>query len=435
MNSAIVWPHSAAGILIVVLQGKLSVFVITLLVVGAASATVVAAAFCPNMACMSVTLGGIYGVAFGASLTSFAIYTLLYFDKYTATSTAMKYSAWSASGLAGPLIMSFFANLYGLHGALLLTSGLAMNALPLVMLLKDPRPFKVCTKNNILAEKRDSSVGRNGPAIIGKEQDDLRPTKPVSETVIVPPSASIDKLGLTLKGVAALFRIPDFYVLLVVYAVFDWTALLHSTTAVDYGRDKGVSLESAKYVLTCHAFGHLVGRSVVPFASDRIPFSHCPIAVASLFASFLSFIGASLVRSFTSFMALNVVLGVGQGFVTCIRSVLITNYLGVQRLPAFFGFLGLLLIPLASASATILAATMQLNLAYLPASALKRNAASGLTGVLPTLYPAVALRLPTAERGPTALKRQRKRPCKSSDTYRDCDRTVCPTLDYLFSSA
>ncbi|KAL3213086.1 hypothetical protein MRX96_035660 [Rhipicephalus microplus] len=180
------------------------------------------------------------------------------------------------------------------------------------------------------------------------------PRPPSSTAALSPLPKSIDRLGLTAKGVAALFRKPEFFVLLFVYALYDWTGTLHSTTCVDYGRDKGTSLETAKYVLTCNAFGHIVGRVGLSFASDKIPFSHCPTAAACLVASCLSFVGCSLVSSFTSFMVLNSLLGVSQGYVTCIRSVLISQYLSVQRLPAFFAFLGVLLIPIALCGPSIL---------------------------------------------------------------------------------
>ncbi|KAH7968246.1 hypothetical protein HPB52_007177 [Rhipicephalus sanguineus] len=179
-------------------------------------------------------------------------------------------------------------------------------------------------------------------------------SSPSSTAALSPLPKNINRLGLTAKGVATLFRTSEFFVLLFVYAVYDWTGTLHSTTCVDYGRDKGTSLETAKYVLTCNAFGHIVGRVGLSFASDKIPFSHCPLAAACLVASCLSFVSSSLVSSFTSFMVLNGLLGVSQGYVTCIRSVLISQYLGVQRLPAFFAFLGVFLIPMALTGPSIL---------------------------------------------------------------------------------
>nr|XP_037276663.1 monocarboxylate transporter 9-like [Rhipicephalus microplus] len=342
-----------SGFVIVLLQSKLSVFVIGLLVVALSAIAVTGGAFCPDMACMSVTVGGLYGLGYGASLTSFAIYTMMYFERYMATATALKYAAWSASGLVGPSIVSLLVNYYGLPGTLLLIGAIMLNGLPLIMLIKHPRPLKLwCSPS--LYKPKPSLSSPSGEHHDKTDHCAKQPSSPSSTAALSPLPKSINRLGLTAKGVAALFRKPEFFVLLFVYALYDWTGTLHSTTCVDYGRDKGTSLETAKYVLTCNAFGHIVGRVGLSFASDKIPFSHSPMAAACLVASCLSFVGCSLVSSFTSFMVLNSLLGVSQGYVTCIRSVLISQYLSVQRLPAFFAFLGVLLIPIALSGPSIL---------------------------------------------------------------------------------
>ncbi|XP_070392806.1 monocarboxylate transporter 9-like isoform X1 [Dermacentor albipictus] len=343
-----------SGFVIVFLQSKLSVFSITLLVVAGSAVAIAASAFCPNMVCMAVTLGGVYGLGFGASLTCFAIYTMIYFEEYMATATALKYAAWSVSGLVGPSIVSLLANYYGLRGTLLIVGAIMLNGLPLIILLKQPRPLKLCCLPSNSKPKPSLSLASKEHVSTVEGQNSEQLSSPIPKAAVAALPQGIERLGLTAKGVAALFHTPEFFVFLAVYAVFDWTGSLHATTSVDYGRDKGASLETAKYVLTCNAFGQIVGRIVLSFTSDRIPFSHCPLAAACLLASCLSFVACSLVSSFTSFMALNGLLGVSQGYVTCIRSVLISQYLGIQRLPAFFGFLGISLIPIALAGATIL---------------------------------------------------------------------------------
>ncbi|KAH6935454.1 hypothetical protein HPB50_006018 [Hyalomma asiaticum] len=350
--------RGAAGFVIVFLQSKLSVFVIGLLVVALSAVAVAGGAFCPDMTCMAVTVGGLYGLGFGASLTSFAIYTMIYFEKYMATATSLKYAAWSASGLVGPSIVSLLANYYGLRGTLLLIGAIMLNGLPLIMLIKRPRPMKLWCSSSHSKPRQSSSSPSSEQHTMKEDQSAVEHPSPHSTVAsAVAPSSlpkGIDRLGLTARGVAELFRTSEFFALLFVYAVFDWTGTLHSTTSVDYGRDKGASLETAKYVLTCNAFGQIVGRLALSFASDKIPHSHCPLAAACLVASCLSFVGCSLVSSFTSFMALNGLLGVSQGYVTSIRSVVITQYLSVQRLPAFFAFLGVFLIPIALTGPSIL---------------------------------------------------------------------------------
>ncbi|KAH7959734.1 hypothetical protein HPB49_013344 [Dermacentor silvarum] len=129
---------------------------------------------------------------------------------------------------------------------------------------------------------------------------------------------------------------------------------MYATTIVDYGRDKGSPLEKAKLALSYNAAGQFAGRTLLPFASDNVAHSRCPLTV-------LCFVGAGtwlvlmpVVHSLPAFVTLNVVLGVCQGFVTCIRSVLVNDYCGVERLPTFFGILGLVLVPLSFSGPTII---------------------------------------------------------------------------------
>nr|XP_054923447.1 uncharacterized protein LOC129383169 [Dermacentor andersoni] len=152
----------------------------------------------------------------------------------------------------------------------------------------------------------------------------------------------------------ALFRRLAFYVLLVVYVLCDWTISLHTTTIVDYGRDKGSPLEKAKLVLTYNAAGQFAGRTLLPFASDNVAHSRCPLAVACFIGSGACLAFMPSVQTLSAFVGLNLVLGMCQGFATCIQSVLVNQYCGVERLPTFFGILGLTLVPLSFSGPTII---------------------------------------------------------------------------------
>lgn len=151
-----------------------------------------------------------------------------------------------------------------------------------------------------------------------------------------------------------LFRDPAFYLLLLGYTLCDWSVSMHTTTTVDYGRDKGATLEDATLAITYNAIGQFLGRTVLPFASDSVDNGRCKFAVACFACAALWYGALSVVKYFTAFVAINVALGLSEGFVTCIRSVLVNDYLGVERLPAFFGILGVALLPLSFSGPTII---------------------------------------------------------------------------------
>ncbi|KAH7933389.1 hypothetical protein HPB49_012121 [Dermacentor silvarum] len=341
------------GFVITLLQNKLSVFYITILSIAACGGGVIAGAFCPNIIWMTVAVGGLYGMGFGATITCFSMYTLAYFDKYRATATAVKYAAWSAAGLTGPSIMSFLAGYYGLNGALLLSGAFIIQGAPLVLLLRRPRPFIIWRNLRSAASNDDSSANMTKP----HQTSECSSPIPSSQSFTEAPTTQLQDTGLCValskKNVSALFHTLDFYILVAFLVLFDWSTSVHSTTAVDYGQTTGAPLEKAKFVLTTTAFGYLVGRTVVPFAADRIPFSRAPFAVAALATSFLTFLVPSMIESFDWFVALNMILGICQGYVSCIRGVLISEYLGIHRLPVMAGFTGLFLVPLSTSGPTI----------------------------------------------------------------------------------
>ncbi|XP_049519138.1 monocarboxylate transporter 13-like [Dermacentor silvarum] len=356
------WPDSIlavtrnlSGFAVTLLQSRLSVFSMTLLSVAVCSGGMIAGAFAPNIVWTAVAVGGFYGFGFGASLACFSVYALLYFTKYRATASSTKFAAWSISGLVCPSFISFLANNYGLHGALLLSGACILQAAPLIMLLKRPRPLKCCYKAP--NDETEPTGTPNTKILLNKIGTHAPP-----RSSPCPPEAPVNRLsdvacmGMTFKSAARLFRTANFYVLTAMYVMFDWSDSVLITTAADYGKDKGATLEKAKFVLTAIAIGNLVGRTVVPCAADRISFSHAPFGVAALAASFLFFLVTSMVKSFEYFAVFSAVLGVFHGYVSCIKPVLFAEYLGVQYVPIMFGITGLFLVPVSLSGPTILGA-------------------------------------------------------------------------------
>ncbi|KAH7957057.1 hypothetical protein HPB52_014771 [Rhipicephalus sanguineus] len=364
---------------------------------------------------------------------------MLYFDKYKATAASCKFIGVTASSLAGPLVFSAAVANCGLGGSLLISAAIGLNALPLDMFLRRPRPlvfrFPCCRSQNLSAEvnktanitakisdargrreylnntgtadcvpKRKSrpgahteNIGVTETSCENKTSSDVKRERETSQTPpqLTPttslrstsasnnesritngdcgsncrrnstpvscgkrasteqqPSAS--KSSNSILEQLTIFRKLAFYVLLVVYALCDYAISMHTTNILDYGRDKGFALEKAKLVLTYNAAGQFVGRTLLPFASDNVANSRCPFAVACFIGAGAWLALIPVVQSLTAFVALNLVLGVCQGYVTCIRSVLVNDYCGVERLPTFFGILGLALVPLSSSGPTII---------------------------------------------------------------------------------
>ncbi|KAH9377878.1 hypothetical protein HPB48_004185 [Haemaphysalis longicornis] len=230
-----------------------------------------------------------------------------------------------------------------------------MQAAPLLMLIRQPRPLRFCSVH-IAKKPRASGSGeekeRQTISTITKPQSEQsQPPIPASSACQFKPAAHV--IALSWTSVAKMLTIPEFYALVIVYLTVDWTVMIQATTVVDYGRDKGTPLESAKYLQTYCAVGELFGRLVIPFFSDKVPFGHCLFAAAGLVGASLSLFAMTFTTSFACFATLNALFGACQGYVFCMRTVLIMDYLGLERLPLFFGFVGLALIPVSLGNPTI----------------------------------------------------------------------------------
>ncbi|KAL1421842.1 hypothetical protein MTO96_022760 [Rhipicephalus appendiculatus] len=144
----------------------------------------------------------------------------------------------------------------------------------------------------------------------------------------------------------ALLRNPLFYVLLIAFMTIDYMMTMVDTTIVEYGIDKGVAtLKDAKQLQTFTATGQLIGRIVVPFISDKIANSRCPFTAASLAVAAACLLLISRVNHFGTLSFLTALVGVCEGYLLCIKGVLIGDYLGVETLAAVCGLLGVASVP------------------------------------------------------------------------------------------
>ncbi|KAK8785594.1 hypothetical protein V5799_008044 [Amblyomma americanum] len=418
------WPQStyvvvsySIGLVQSVLQQRVPLYHITLFGVALTCAGLVACAFAPDIVWMAVLYGGVYGAGGGISMISLSLYILLYFDKYRGTGTAFKYIGWAASGVVGPTLLAFMAESYDSQGCLLLVGAAVMHAIPLAMLLGDPRPVSVpacCLKvssnddaqqqspngphlqtngellppkpllmsgptNQYYSTKDDSKKGTSAKdvatarwntkehEVIGgvteraaikqcepNHCDSTAATKPRDAWHRHAKMTMVDAPSL-LSHYAALFRSPLFYMFLLPFITTDLTTSMLDTTIVEYGIDKGAAtLEGSKQLQTFTALGQLVGRIVVPFVSDKVEHSRCPLTAASFAVASACLFLISRFKDYASVAVLMAAVGVCEGYLMCIKGVLIGDYLGPEALAAVSGLMGVAMAPILLSSPAVI---------------------------------------------------------------------------------
>lgn len=344
------WPQTAltisggcAGLLVSVVQKKFSIYHITLVGGFITSAGVLASSFAPDIAWLSVTYGVIQGTGVGTTLLGVAMYLLLCFDKFKATATAIKDIGTVAAGVAGVPWISLCVKKYGLRGSLLLSAGLIMHILPLVMLIKTPRPFP--TRQSDEKTAKATHPGQPDPCSEQCAMKTAMNTLKQEVQLVSPsygkrPSSSNCHLWMFCG-----FTLFPFIVVVLLQVVSDYTNGLFMTTIVDYSADKGVEVERAKSTLMFTFLGQAVGRIVMPLATDKISFSRSPIAVACLLATTVSYAIITRVSAFEEIVALSCLAGVAQGYIHCIRPVLVADHVGLGQFSLCCGVGGLVGVP------------------------------------------------------------------------------------------
>nr|XP_037268616.1 monocarboxylate transporter 3-like [Rhipicephalus microplus] len=315
------------------------------------SVALIAAAFSPNITCMSIIFGAIHGFGMGLFTTSAGIYILLYFYKYRATALSIFYGVgWAVAGIVGQLILSALVNTYGFQGGLFLLGGIMMHSIPIVMLAGNPSPMSIACK---WRETDPAEIRKSGPDDLwsanvineGKAEgpQELRPIcKPA-----LPESCSV-------KHALALFATPAFYVIVAVIIIDDYSNVQFSTTIVDYAIDKGIPLDTAKTLISFASSGNLIGRVAVPFLADIRPRLRIPIYVLAFVLVTTVLIATTRVYAYEGVAALTLIHGISKGTLLCFRTVLIAEILGVDRSAACAGITGVTMIPLSLASPAIL---------------------------------------------------------------------------------
>lgn len=343
------WPQSvfnimtySGSLIVVVLQRHFTVSQITLLGSLMLWIPLIGAAFAPNIAVMTLTLGALHGMGAGIVLVSFMVTLGLHFDKYLAVASGLRDAGTTLCAFAFPSLLSFLNSRYGLRGTLLIYSALAMNVTVVALFLW------VRVRES---EEEERAAGRR-PTLITTKLSGVPsllklPEAYASDNECQQSLASLLRMLTVLKA-------PSFYVVVLCATVeiYGYTVFLETIDA--YALDKGASRQAADMAITYATIAEIVGYVGVPLIADMnfvsrptlmticftlltlwyalVPYTSWPITYVVDDALLITFIAAA----------------------SSLRCSLMTQYFGAVRVPLCMTALGLLLIPLQLSSPTII---------------------------------------------------------------------------------
>ncbi|XP_072143450.1 monocarboxylate transporter 13-like [Dermacentor andersoni] len=342
LASTLVIAQSSSGLLVSQLQHRISVYHISLMGSCLASAGLVASAFAPDIAWMTFTLGIMYGTGIGSALLGLCLYLLLYFDEYRGTATAIMWILRATSGMAGMPLLWHLTGTYGIQGCLLVMGGLVLHCVPMIMLIQSPRPCrlffqKAVNKSTVYATdyKNVESPGKTIATAVSSTDCEW------PESAVREEKAPTSRLRIALTS----FTSMPFYVLVIQSVISEYVFVSFTVTIVAHAVDKGLELHQGNQVVVFSAVGLLIGRTIMPFATDKIRFSRCPTSALCYLVAAVCMLLLVWIQSFGGMILLTVVMGVAQGYILCIKTVLIADYVGVSGVSFCCGVGGLVTIP------------------------------------------------------------------------------------------
>ncbi|XP_037512253.2 monocarboxylate transporter 9 isoform X2 [Rhipicephalus sanguineus] len=262
------WPQSvftimtySGSLIVVVLQRHFTVSQITLLGSLMLWIPLIGAAFAPNIAVMTLTLGALHGMGAGIVLVSFMVTLGLHFDKYLAVASGLRDAGTTLCAFVFPSLLSFLNSLYCLQGTLLIYSALAMNVTVVALFLwvrvreseEDDNPA-----GPVFTPTKDDGVSTLSKSHVDHGQS---PKAYRGDNECQASLASFLRMLAVLKA-------PSFYVVILgaTVEIYGYTVFLETIEA--YALDKGASRQAADMAITYATIGEIVGYVGVPLIAD-----------------------------------------------------------------------------------------------------------------------------------------------------------------------
>ncbi|XP_037269778.2 monocarboxylate transporter 12 [Rhipicephalus microplus] len=320
------WPSSvlaimfrSSGLFVAVLQRYTSLYHIgvigsILLWVG-----ILASAWSPNIATITITLGFIHGFGAGIVLMCNLVEIMQYFQKYRGIASGIKFAADPMSAIVFPALLSYLRATYGLRGALLIYAALSMHVMAFSIVLREPQWLK--------RDRMESPVSRY-------PQKEARPVQ----------SSKAVKIRHMLRQMPHPLLKPSFYAVVTGSVLLDYVNAVHLSTLVDYALDSGVSRAHAELTVTYASAPEILGRVLLPLVADVGLVRRTTLTAGNAFV-----LGCLLLLTPQTSSATHVVVraasSVALATLMTMKHVLVADYYGTDAVALLSGASGVLLVP------------------------------------------------------------------------------------------
>ncbi|KAH8042451.1 hypothetical protein HPB51_023461 [Rhipicephalus microplus] len=280
---------------------------------------ILASAWSPNIATITITLGFIHGFGAGIVLMCNLVEIMQYFQKYRDIASGIKFAADPMSAIVFPALLSYLRATYGLRGALLIYAALSMHVMAFSIVLKEPQWLK--------RDRMESPVSRY-------PQKEARPVQ----------SSKAVKICHMLRQMPHPLLKPSFYAVVTGSVLLDYVNAVHLSTLVDYALDSGVSRAHAELTVTYASAPEILGRVLLPLVADVGLVRRTTLTAGNAFV-----LGCLLLLTPQTSSATHVVVraasSVALATLMTMKHVLVADYYGTDAVALLSGASGVLLVP------------------------------------------------------------------------------------------
>ncbi|XP_065290964.1 monocarboxylate transporter 9-like isoform X2 [Dermacentor albipictus] len=366
-----------------------------------ASVGLILSFFATSTAVLTLTLGAIHGIGAGMVIMSQPMCLVQHFIIHKGLATGLNFAGSALAFFVFPMLMEVLTEVYGFGSAILLFGAISLNATAFTLFVRQPDWLGPCTlvtkgdktshqcggRSSVTATPSVSKTceinvrpgnapktydtAREGQKISStgdepKQNSNLQRWETTQTTLIAPDEPMTIKFMSRRVSMSAVFesvanaveiikkfkkcpepgslrhgltvvKEPIFYLILYTFLCYSLTFDCYSSLLVDFAVGKGIAVRSAVTMTSITALVDLAARLLLPSIADRGILSRvCMLVFVKLTITIVMFL-LPHVSSYGVIFALASCIGLYVGCVVVMCSVLIAEFLGVDRVPLTYG--------------------------------------------------------------------------------------------------
>ncbi|XP_050041200.1 monocarboxylate transporter 12-like isoform X2 [Dermacentor andersoni] len=347
-----------------------------------ASTGVIASAFAPDVTWLSITLGVVHGFGIGVVATMLQVIISMYFKRYRGTAHGIMFAGSTACAFFYPQLLLFLRKTYGFRGSLLLFGAILMHMFALSFVFREPswvssernekrRPTAASLpsfpmtefetrrqsklrrsscpitelESRLAAEARRLSIPASGLRARNQTQAP-RPSLLITQLEASCKTVPVSTLQAVLQSVREVFKCSMFYTLIVTWLVLCYNTDIFFSTIVDLALDKGVPLREAVALIPYFSITDLVGRVFLPLLADRKYLRRTTLMVVNYILLGATVVSVPFTDRYVALVGASLCVAMFMGCGMTMHSVMMADYLGLERLAVGYSIMGAICGPL-----------------------------------------------------------------------------------------